>query len=105
MRLRHKKHVMFVTGATGLLGGHLQRSEAIDRWDLIGPGSGALDIRMDDRVVDFIGDWKPDVVVHLAYRKGDRRCIVDGSKNVARAASACGARLIHLSSDAVLPRR
>jgi len=105
MRFGHRTHVMFVTGGTGILGGHLQRSKAVDRWDLVAPGSGALDIRMDDRVVDFIRDWKPAVIVHLAYRKGDRRCIVDGSKNVARAASACGARLIQLSSDAVFAGR
>ncbi|HLM18051.1 MAG TPA: SDR family oxidoreductase [Acidimicrobiia bacterium] len=96
---------MLVTGASGLLGRHLQRSDAIDRWELIAPGSGTLDIRTRDRVVDFIHEWKPDVVVHLAYRKHDRRCIVDGSRNVAEGATACGARLIHFSTDAVFAGR
>ena len=83
---------MFVTGGRGLLGRHLQRSPAIERWELIAPGSRALDIRRRDRVLDEIVEWKPKCVVHLAYRNDDRRTIVDGSRNVAEAAARCGAR-------------
>jgi dTDP-4-dehydrorhamnose reductase len=96
---------MFVTGGRGLLGRHLQRSPAIERWELIAPGSRALDIRQRDRVLDEIADWRPTCVVHLAYRNDDRRTIVDGSRNVADAAARCGARLIHLSTDAVFAGR
>jgi dTDP-4-dehydrorhamnose reductase len=45
------------------------------------------------------------VVVHLAYRRDDRRVIVDGSRNVAAAAASAGARLIHLSTDVVFAGR
>lgn len=96
---------MFVTGGTGLLGRHLQRNPATEKWELIAPGSHSLDIRHAARVLDMITDWKPKVVVHLAYRRDDRRTIVDGSHNVAVAAAACGARLIHLSTDVVFPGR
>ena len=96
---------MFITGGRGLLGRHLQRSEAVDRWELVAPGSRALDIRRRERVLDEISGWKPACVVHLAYRNDDRRTIVDGSRNVAEAAAACGARLIHLSTDVVFAGR
>ena len=97
--------MMFVTGASGLLGRHLQRSPAMENWELIAPGSHSLDIRRREPVIDMITDWKPAAVVHLAYRKDDRRAIVDGSRNVAEAAARCGARLVHLSTDVVFAGR
>ncbi len=96
---------MLVTGGSGLLGRHLQRSPAIEQWELVAPGSHSLDVRQHDRVLDMITDWRPNVVVHLAYRKGDRRSIVDGSRHVAEAASRAGARLIHVSTDVVFAGR
>jgi len=97
--------MMFVTGGRGLLGRHVQRSPALEKWELIAPDSRTLDVRQRDRVIDMITDWKPKCVVHLAYRNDDRRTIVDGSRNVAEAAAACGARLIHLSTDVVFAGR
>jgi dTDP-4-dehydrorhamnose reductase len=96
---------MFITGANGLLGRHLQRSPAMTHWETVAPGSRSLDIRRRESVIDMITDWKPAAVVHLAYRMGDRRAIVDGSRNVAEAAAACGARLVHLSTDVVFAGR
>jgi len=97
--------MMFITGASGLLGRHLQRSPAMTNWEVIAPGSHSLDIRRREPVIDMITDWKPAAIVHLAYRKGDRRSIVDGSRNVAEAAARCGARLVHLSTDVVFGGR
>jgi dTDP-4-dehydrorhamnose reductase len=96
---------MFITGGSGLLGRHLQRTPALEDWEMIAPSSTALDVRHRDVVIDSIKGWKPKVVVHLAYRKSDRPSIVAGSRNVAEAAAACGARLIHLSTDVVFPGR
>ncbi|MCU1391966.1 MAG: hypothetical protein JWM34_394 [Ilumatobacteraceae bacterium] len=96
---------MFITGANGLLGRHLQRSPAAERWDIVAPGSHSLDIRRRDAVIDMITEWKPAAVVHLAYTRDDRRTVVDGSRNVAEAAMACGARLVHMSTDVVFAGR
>ena len=96
---------MFVTGASGFLGQHLVQASEVGEWELLAPTSRALDICDEGRVRDEITTWKPNVVVHLAYRKGDRRNIVDGSAAVARAAAAAGARLIHLSTDVVFAGR
>ncbi len=96
---------MLVTGGAGFLGRHLTGGHASDRWELIAPSSTAMDIRRRDSTIDTITDWKPNTVVHLAYRKGERRTIVDGSRHVAEAAAACGARLVHMSTDLVFASR
>jgi dTDP-4-dehydrorhamnose reductase len=95
---------MLVTGATGLLGRHLQISKDVDRWELIAPGHAALDVTRHDDVIATIHEWKPAAVVHLAYRR-DRRSIVDASRNVAEAAAAVKARLVHMSTDVVFGGR
>lgn len=94
-----------MTGATGLLGRHLQASQDSDRWEIIAPGSNALDVRRRDAVLATIRDWKPTAVVHLAYRRDDAATIVQGSLNVAEAAASIGARLVHMSTDVVFGSR
>ena len=96
---------MLITGASGFLGRHLVEASEAGRWELLAESSGSLDIRQRARVMDHITTWKPNVVVHLAYRRDDRQVIVDGTRNVAEAAAAAGARLIHLSTDVVFAGR
>ncbi len=96
---------LFVTGGLGYLGGHLVNGVATERWNVIAPSSDALDLRFRDSVKAVIGDWKPNAIIHTAYRKDDRASIVDASRNVAEAAAAAGARLVHVSSDAVFGGR
>lgn len=96
---------MLVTGGSGFLGQHLGIASEADEWELFAPPSTMIDIRQHDRVIEEIDSWRPNAIVHLAYRKGDRRTIVEGSRNVAEAATRCGARLVHVSSDAIFPGR
>jgi dTDP-4-dehydrorhamnose reductase len=96
---------MLVTGGSGFLGRHLTTGHASDRWELIAPSSSSMDITRRDSTIDAITDWKPAAVVHLAYRKGERQSIVGGSRYVAEAAAACGARLIHMSTDVIFSGR
>ena len=61
-----------------------------------------------DAVLEVFGRLRPDAVIHTAYRQeGEtaREIVVDGSANVARAAAAVGARLVHLSTDVVFDGR
>lgn len=95
---------MLVTGASGFLGRHLVRGPATDDWELIAPSSRSMDITDRTNTIDTIREWKPNVVVHLAYRK-DRRTIVDGTRNVAEGAAAAKAHFIHMSSDIVFGGR
>lgn len=105
MDVRQNKRLMLVTGASGFLGRHLMAASEAGRWETLAPSSGSMDIRSRARVLDEITTWKPQVVVHLAYRRDDRQIIVDGTRNVAEAAAAAGARLIHLSTDVVFAGR
>lgn len=97
----HRHHRLFVTGGSGFLGRHIVNGPASEPWDVIAPGSSALDLRLRDPVIDMVRDWRPAAIVHTAYRRGDRAAIVDASQHVAEAAVAVGARLVHVSSDAL----
>ena len=96
---------MMITGATGFLGRHLVLASESGQWELLAESSASLDITRRDAVIDRIRSWRPNVVVHLAYRKDDRRVVVDGTRNVAEGAAAAGARVIHLSTDVVFAGR
>ena len=102
---RRNKRLMLITGGGGFLGRHLMLACEPARWETLAPSSASMDIRSHARVLDEITTWKPQVVVHLAYRKDDHRAIVDGTRNVAEAAAAAGARMIHLSTDVVFAGR
>jgi dTDP-4-dehydrorhamnose reductase len=68
-------------------------------------GSAQIDVRDRPRVLAAVRAARPDVVVHTAYRMDDAVVNVDGTRAVAAAAVAAGARLVHLSSDLVFAGR
>ncbi len=61
----------------------------------------SLDIRRRDDVTALARRARPDAVINAAYRKSDWAVTADGGAHVALAAAAAGARLVHVSSDAV----
>jgi dTDP-4-dehydrorhamnose reductase len=61
----------------------------------------ALDIRHRDHVTALVERIRPAVVINTAYRQADWVTTADGGMHVAAAAAAAGARLVHVSSDAV----
>jgi dTDP-4-dehydrorhamnose reductase len=99
---RRFRRPLLVTGGSGFLGRHLV--DAPGDWEVVAPTHGTVDLRHRDRTLELITGWKPQAIAHLAYRK-DRQSIVDASRNVAEAAAACGARLVHLSTDVVFGGR
>lgn len=60
-----------------------------------------LDIRRRDDVTALAVRARPEVIVNAAYRQSDWETTADGAMHVALAAAASGARLVHVSSDAV----
>lgn len=100
-----KRRLLFVTGGSGFLGHHIVNGPLAGEWEIVAPTSQLLDLRNRESVLATIRDWRPDAIVHTAYRKGDRVSIVDASAHVAEAAAASGARLVHLSSDVVFGGR
>ena len=65
----------------------------------------ALDIRNRDDVVALVERTRPAVIINTAYRQADWLTTADGGMHVAAAATAVGARLVHVSSDAVFAGR
>jgi dTDP-4-dehydrorhamnose reductase len=93
---------LFVTGLGGYLGGELGRRAPRAGWELEGvTGHAQLDVRDADGVRAAVVAARPDVVVHTAYRMDDADVNVEGTRAVAAAAAAVGARLVHLSTDVV----
>jgi dTDP-4-dehydrorhamnose reductase len=60
-----------------------------------------LDIRRREDVMALVRRVRPDAVINAAYRQHDWETTADGGMHVALAAAAAGARLVHVSSDAV----
>lgn len=99
---------LLLTGGSGLLGRAVQAAAAATDWEVTAPSHAALDVRDGAAVAAAVTALRPAAVVHAAYvRDGAlaRPTIVDGSAAVATAAAAVGARLVHLSSDALFAGR
>jgi dTDP-4-dehydrorhamnose reductase len=60
-----------------------------------------LDIRDRDAVAELVGRLRPRLIINAAYRQHDWAITADGAMHVAAAAARTGARLVHVSSDAV----
>jgi dTDP-4-dehydrorhamnose reductase len=86
-----------LTGAGGFLGRELIRlAPAVT--------TQRVEVRDEPAVAALFARLRPDVVIHTAYRQAGPEAwetTVDGAENVARAAAAVGARLLHLSTDVV----
>ena len=87
-----------MTGATGYLGSELLR---------LRPGASGERVEIRDAAATraLFERLRPGTVIHTAYRQEDASVNVEGSENVARAAAAVGARLLHLSTDVVFDGR
>lgn len=94
-----------MTGASGLLGRRVVPSAVAAGWSVVAPSSDELDVRDELAIARWVDTTAPIAIAHLAYRKHERRTIVDGSIAVARAAARSGARLVHMSTDAVFAGR
>ena len=89
---------LHVTGATGYLGSELVRLRP-------NASTERVEVRDAPAVQALFERVRPDTVVHTAYRQDDDAVNTEGSENVARAAAAVGARLVHLSTDVVFDGR
>src|SRR4029453_3897605 len=79
-----------VVGVAGHLG-----DGGVGRW------SAERDITDRAAVLGYVMAYRPAVVVNCAYRNDSWAVCADGAAYVAVAATALGARLIHLSTDAL----
>jgi dTDP-4-dehydrorhamnose reductase len=104
---------LLVTGGSGYLGGEIVRRAGAAGWSAVGTsfrssGPVRLDVRDRAAVGEVVADLRPDCVIHTAYlQDGDEAWAVnvEGTANVAAAAAAMEARLVHLSTDLVFDGR
>jgi dTDP-4-dehydrorhamnose reductase len=114
---------LLVIGGSGLLGrritGHAQHAGhwVVATYHTAGPPGCAsvppggdvewhtVDIRRRDEVTALASQVRPEVIINAAYRQSDWVTTADGGAHVAAAAAAAGARLVHVSSDAVFSGR
>jgi dTDP-4-dehydrorhamnose reductase len=102
---------LLVIGGSGLLGQGITRQAQLAGHHVIAtfhaaPGAVGvdwrrLDIRCRDDVTALALDVLPDAIINAAYRQADWAATADGGTHAALAATAAGARLVHVSSDAV----
>ena len=100
---------ILITGGKGMLGRTLQKELA--EHELIVADLPDWDITDDTGFVAKVGEAKPDVIIHCAAMTKVDDCEAkrdlafklneEGSRNVALAAKACGARLFAISTDYV----
>jgi dTDP-4-dehydrorhamnose reductase len=103
---------LLVIGGSGFLGRRITRHAHLAGHRVIAtfhasvpPASDVdwrmVDIRRRDDVTALALHAQPDVIINAAYRQSDWETTADGGTHVALAAAAAGARLVHVSSDAV----
>ena len=102
---------VLITGASGQLGFDAVKVLREQGVDCLGVGSKELDVTDRDAVLRVFDTYRPDAVLHCAaYTKVDQaedeanlcmRVNADGTRNVALACRACGAKMVYISTDYV----
>ena len=100
---------ILITGGKGMLGRTLQKELA--EHEIVVADLPEWDITDDTGFVTKVGEVKPDLIIHCAAMTKVDDCEAkrdlafklneEGSRNVALAAKACGARLFAISTDYV----
>jgi dTDP-4-dehydrorhamnose reductase len=102
---------LLVTGASGMLGRDVMRAGERAGHELVGLARAELDVTDAAAVEEAVTRIGPDAAVNCSawtdvdgaetHREQARAVNADGAGNLARAAAAAGAPLVHVSSDYV----
>ncbi|MDC0702642.1 dTDP-4-dehydrorhamnose reductase [Priestia sp. AB] len=102
---------VLITGANGQLGKELVELFTEKGFEVYGFGRDKMDITNQAQVQEVINTLKPDIVLHsaahtqvdLAESEPDQAFLINayGTRNVAVAAEAVGAKLVYVSTDYV----
>lgn len=102
---------VLVTGGNGQLGQELNRVLTAAGDDVLAVGHSELDIADREAVLQMVGVWRPETIIHAAAwtnvdgceTEPERAFVVNswGSRNVAEGARLVGARVVAVSTDYV----
>jgi dTDP-4-dehydrorhamnose reductase len=98
---------VLVVGASGYLGSELAAQASAAGLDVAGTsttGDGGwlrLDITDRSATHELLASVRPELVINTAYNNKSWAVCADGAANVALATAAVGARLVHISTDAL----
>lgn len=107
---------IFLTGASGMVGRNILEHPSASRYSFLTPGSAELDLGDRAKVRQYLGDHKPDLIIHCAAKVGGIQANIqapvdflveniDISRNVIAEAAQVGVpRLINLGSSCMYPR-
>lgn len=101
-----------ITGGSGQLGYDIiNELKQRDELNFCAPTSAEMDITNEEKVMEVINNYKPDVIFHCAaYTAVDKAeenrelCYninVNGTKNIVLAAEKCAAKVVYISTDYV----
>lgn len=103
---------LLIFGASGHLGGEIRSQARKAGFETVGTGLRSpdadlvrLDIRDRASVLDLVDRTGPSAVVNAAYLQSDWAACALGPVHIADACVRAGARLVHVSSDAVFAGR
>lgn len=109
------KTKVLVTGGKGSLASYIPKVFTRDKFRLLLTGKNTLDVTSKKKIFKKIGDFRPDVVIHLAAmtnvdecEKNPKKCFLvnaEGTRNVAEACKKVGSLLIYMSTSAVFEGR
>lgn len=101
---------ILITGGSGFLGSRLAYYLK-DRYELLLPSHGELNVCREEAVKAYIEEHRPDVVIHCAalsntwyceqHPEESHRVNVQGTVRIAKACKLTGAKLVFMSSDQV----
>lgn len=102
---------ILVTGCNGQLGKAINKEYENDNAELINTDVAELDITDIQKVMEFVNDTKPNVIINCAAHTNVNACESQwdlaykinaiGPRNLSIAATAVGAKMIHVSTDYV----
>ncbi|HCB27052.1 MAG TPA: dTDP-4-dehydrorhamnose reductase, partial [Enterococcus sp.] len=104
--------MILLTGGNGQLGTELRHLLDEKGLSYVSTDAKELDITDAEKTMAYITELKPEIIFHCAAytavdkaeeegKELDEKINVDGTKNVALAAKASGAKLVYISTDYV----
>lgn len=110
------KPSVLITGASGMLGRNLIDHPLAANYIILSPGRDKVDIKNYNEVLDYLAEFRPDVIIHAAGRVGGIQANIqypveflvdnlDMGRNILLAAREAGIqRVLNIASSCMYPR-